>query len=103
MDGDAREWYADYFKQHGAVPTWKTLINAFSKYFSTQGRGEKNLHDAWRKLTFTPDTDEVEVFIRDIQELVKQLEYSDQVLKNHPKSSNAQRNLWDFVPDGRAE
>ena len=103
LDGDAREWYADYFKQHGAVPTWKTLINAFSKYFSTQGRGEKNLHDAWRKLTFTPDTDDVEVFIRDIQELAKQLEYSDQVLKNHPKSSNAQRNLWDFVPDGRAE
>ena len=80
MDGDAREWFADYFKQQGAVPTWKTLINAFSKYFSTQGRGEKNLHDAWRKLTFTPDTDDIEVFIRDIQELAKQLEYSDQVL-----------------------
>ena len=65
LDGDAREWYADYFKQKGAVPTWKTLINAFSKYFSTQGREEKNLHDAWRKLTFTPDTDDIEVFIRD--------------------------------------
>ena len=62
------------------MPTWKTLINAFSKYFSTQGRGEKNLHDAWRKLTFTPDTDDIEVFIRDIQELAKHLEYTDQVL-----------------------
>ena len=80
LDGDAREWYADYFKQQGAVPTWKTLINAFSKYFSTQGRGEKNLHDAWRKLTFNPDTDDIEIFIRDIQELAKQLEYTDHVL-----------------------
>ena len=87
LDGDARELYADYFKQHGAVPTWKTLINAFSKYFSTQGRGEKNLHDAWRKLTFTPDTDDVEVFIRDIQELAKQLEYSDQVPKTTLKAA----------------
>ena len=80
LDGDTREWYADYFRQHGSIPTWKTLINDFSRYFSTQGKGEKNLHEAWRKMTFMPATDDIEVFIRDIQELAKQLNYTDQVL-----------------------
>ena len=80
LDVDAREWYADYFRQHGSIPMWKMLINDFSRYFSTQGRGEKNLHEAWRKMTFIPATDDIEVFIRDIQELAKQLNYTDQVL-----------------------
>ena len=80
LDGDTREWYADYFRQHGSVPMWKTLINDFSRYFSTQGRRKKNLHEAWRKMTFTLATDDIEVFIRDIQELAKQLNYTDQVL-----------------------
>ena len=31
-------------------------------------------------MTFTPATDDIEVFIRDIQELAKQLNYTDQVL-----------------------
>ena len=80
LDGDAREWYADYFRPHGSIPTWKMLINDFSRYFSTQGRGEKNLHEAWRKMTFMLATDDIEVFIRDIQELAKQLNYTNQVL-----------------------
>ena len=80
LDGEAREWYADYVKQQDVVPPWNKLINKFSRYYSSQGRGEKNLHEAWRKMTFTPETDDIEVFIRDIQECAKQLNYNDQVL-----------------------
>ena len=61
-------------------PPWNMLINEFSRYYSTQGRGEKNLHDAWRKMTFMPETDDIEVFIRDVQECPKQLNYTGQVL-----------------------
>ena len=60
LDGDAREWYVDYIRDTGAVPTWSVLINEFSRYYSTQGRGMKNLHGAWRKLSFNPETDDVE-------------------------------------------
>ena len=49
LDGEAREWYADYARQADVIPPWNTLINDFSRYYSSQGRGEKNLHEAWRK------------------------------------------------------
>ena len=80
LDGDARECYADYIGRMDEIPPWNALINEFSRYYSTQGRGEKNLHDTWRKMTFTPETDDIEIFIRDIQECAKQLNYTDQVL-----------------------
>ena len=80
LDGEAREWYADYGKQTDVIPPWKTLINDFSQYYSSQGRGEKNLHEAWRNMSFTPATDDVEVFLRDLQECAKQLNYDDQVV-----------------------
>ena len=41
LDGEAREWYADYARQTDVIPPWKTLINDFSRYYSSQGRGEK--------------------------------------------------------------
>ena len=80
LDGEAREWYADYARQTDIIPPWKTLINDFSQYYSSQGRGEKNLHEAWRNMSFTPATDDVEVFLRDLQECAKQLNYDDQVV-----------------------
>ena len=73
LDGEAREWYADYARQTDVIPPWKTFINDFSRYYSSQGRGEKNLHEAWRNMSFTPATDDVEVFLRDLQEYAKQL------------------------------
>ena len=80
LDGEAREWYADYARQADVIPPWNTLINDFSRYYSSQGRGEKNLHEAWRNMSFTPATDDIEVFLRDLQECAKQLNYDDQVV-----------------------
>ena len=80
MDGEAREWYTDYARQADVIPPWNTLINDFSRYYSSQGRGEKNLYEAWRNMSFRPATDDVEVFLRDLQECAKQLNYDDQVV-----------------------
>ena len=87
LDGEAREWYADYIRDTGSVPTWSVLINEFSRYYSTQGRGMKNLHDAWRKLAFNPETDDVEEFLRDAQECTKQLRHDDTAIINMLKGA----------------
>ena len=97
LDGEAREWYADYMKQQDVIPPWNKLINEFSRYYSSQGRGEKNLHEAWRKMTFTLETDDIEVFIRDIQECVKQLNYNDQVLITTLRAAMPRENLWNII------
>ena len=34
LDGEAREWYADYAKQTDVIPPWNTLINDFCRYYS---------------------------------------------------------------------
>ena len=87
LEGEAREWYADYIRDTGAVPTWSVLINEFSRYYSTQGRGMKNLHDAWRKLSFNPETDDVEEFLRDAQECARQLRHDDTTIINMLKGA----------------
>ena len=80
LDGEAREWYADYARKADEIPAWKTFINDFSRYYSSQGRGEKNLHEAWKNMSFTPATDDIEVFLRDLQECARQFNYDDQVV-----------------------
>ena len=35
LDGEAREWYADYIRDMREIPTWATLTNEFSRYYST--------------------------------------------------------------------
>ena len=74
-------------KKEGQSQPGPTLINEFSRYYSTQGRGIKNLHDSLRKMTFDPETDDIEVFIRDAQECVKQLKYDDTVVMNMIKAA----------------
>ena len=96
------KWYADYIRERGTVPTWPTLINEFSRYYSTQGRGIKNLHDSWRKMTFEPETDDIEIFIRDAQECAKQLNYDDSVLMNMLKAAMPKVGVWNIIPHGNS-
>ena len=86
LDGKAREWYADFINTATITPRWTELETAFSRYFSTQGRSIKHLHDSWRKMSFNPQTDDIEEFIRDAQECAKQLEYDDHVIMNMIKA-----------------
>ena len=86
LDSKAREWYADLINKAHIPPRWSELETAFSRYFSTQGRSIKHLHDSWRKMSFNPETDDIEDFVRDAQECAKQLEYDDHVIINMIKS-----------------
>ena len=86
LDGKAREWYADMINTATITPRWTELETAFSRYFSTQGRSIKHLHDSWRRMSFNPKTDDIEEFIRDAQECAKQLEYDDHVIINMLKA-----------------
>ena len=58
------------------------------------------MHDSWRKMTFEPETDDIEIFIRDAQECAKQLNYEDSVPDEYAESSNAKSGVWDIIPHG---
>ena len=76
LDHLAREWYDSL-----TFPiTWNDLQQRFSRYFSTQGRSIKHLHDKWRNFSFTPGQDDIEAYIRDVKEAAHQLIYNDEVI-----------------------
>ena len=78
LDHHAREWY----DKADCKTSWKKLKLGFSRYFSTQGRSMKNLLKRWKDFTFNPETDDIEVFVRDVQETAKQLKYDDEATGN---------------------
>ena len=59
---------------------WNDLQQQFSRYFSTQGRSIKHLHDKWRNVSFTPSQDDIEAYIRNVNEAAHQLNYNDEVI-----------------------
>lgn len=89
LDGLAREWYDQYdfitltkdFKGD-----YKKFAEDFSRYFSCQGRSMKHLHDRWKSFVFDPESDDIEEFIRNVQETGVQLRYGDEAVLNMIKS-----------------
>ena len=82
----AREWY------HGLdinqfCGNWCEFTTHFSKYFSTQGRNIKHLHERWRTFSFDPATDDIEEYIRDVKEAAKQLGHGDDAVLNLLKAT----------------
>ena len=76
LDHLAREWYDSL-----TFPiAWNDLQQWFSRYFSTQGRSIKHLHDKWRNFSFTPGQDDIEAYIRDVKEAAHQLNYNDEAI-----------------------
>ena len=86
LDSTAREWFQDVWTKERGTLSWTDLVTKFSRYFSTQGRSLRHLHAAWRKFSFNPDTDDIEDFIRDVQECGKQLNYEDHSVMDMIKS-----------------
>ena len=82
----AREWYhgLDLY-QFG--DSWCEFTRHFSRYFSTQGRNIKHLHERWRVFSFDPNTDDIEEYIRDVCEAAKQLGHSDDAVLNLLKAT----------------
>ena len=76
LDHLVREWYDSL--------TFPIALNdlqqRFSRYFSTQGRSIKHLHDKWQNFSFTPGQDDIEAYIRDVKEAAHQLNYNDEVV-----------------------
>ena len=62
------------------------LTTEFSRYFSTQGKSIRNLHFRWKRFKFNPATDDIEEFIRNVQECAAQLNYSNEATMNMIKS-----------------
>ena len=86
--------YIDKFKQHLARKwyhgldtdqfgsNWHAFTQHFSRYFSTQDRNIKHLHERWRSFSSDPNTDDMEEYICDVQEAVKQLRHGNDTVLN---------------------
>ena len=83
LDHLAREWYNNTGRKK---TTWRSLTTEFSRYFSTQGKSIRNLHFRWNRFKFDPATDDIEEFIRNVQECAAQLNYSNEATMNMIKS-----------------
>ena len=82
LDHLAREWY-DNADSKG---DYEKLKGDFSRHFSTQGKSVRNLHAKWNSFTFDPATDDIGVFLRNVQETPKQLDYKEATVVNMIKS-----------------
>ena len=82
LDHHAREWY-DKADSKGNYEKMKV---EFSRHFSTQGKSIRNLHTRWNTFSFDPNTDDIEVFLRNVQETAKQLQYNEATVVNMIKS-----------------
>ena len=76
LDHNAREWY----DKADCKDTWENMRTQFSQFFSTQGKSIFNLQKRWYSFTYNDETDDIEVFLRDVQETAKQLKYTDDLV-----------------------
>ena len=82
----AREWYHSLdLDQFGR--DWNWFTTHFSRYFSTQGRNIKHLHERWRTFSFDPANDDIKEYIRDVKEAAKQLGHGDDAVINLLKAT----------------
>ena len=82
----AREWYNGLdMDQFGS--NLSEFTRHFSRYFSTQERNIKHLHERWRSFSFDPNTDDIEEYIHNVHEAAKQLEHGDDAVLNLLKAT----------------
>ena len=67
--------------------SWHEFTQHFSRYFSTQDRNIKHLHERWRAFSFNPNTDDIEEYIQDVHEAAKQLGHGDDAVLNLLKAT----------------
>ena len=85
LDHLAREWY-DNADSKG---DYEKLKGDFSRHFSTQGKSVRNLHARWNSFTFDPNTDDIEVFLRNVQETA--------LLHAHVRDSQRRRSIFKLL------
>ena len=82
----AREWYHG-LDMHQFGNSWHEFTQHFSRYFSTQGRNIKHLHERWRAFSFDPNTDDIEEYIGDVREAARQLGHGNDAVLNLCKAT----------------
>ena len=90
LDHHAREWY----DKADCKTSWKKMKLEFSRYFSTQGRSMRNLLSRWKEFKFDPQKDDIEEFVRDVQETGKQWRRSN---SKHDQILHANGNVHQLV------
>ena len=60
--------------------------NRIQQVLLHSGKSIRNLHFRWNRFKFDPATDDIEEFIRNVQECIAQLNYSDEATMNMIKS-----------------
>ena len=83
LDHHAREWY----DKADCKTSWRKMKLEFSRYFSTQGRFLKNLLSRQKEFKFDPLKDNIEEFVRDVQESGKKTNYEEEAIANMIKTS----------------
>ena len=83
----AHKWYHGLRLEQKFHGNWREFTTHFSRYFSTQGRNIKHLHERWRTFSFDPATDDIEEYIRDVREAAKQLGHGDDAVLNLVKAT----------------
>ena len=82
----AREWYHGLdMDQFGS--NWHKFTRHFSRYFSTQGRNIKHLHERRRSFSFDPNTDGIKEYIHNVHEAAKHLRHGDDAVLNLLKAT----------------
>ena len=66
LEGDIRQWLDDIT----APATWE---GKFKKWFSTQDRLIRHLHQQWCSFSFDPSSEDIEMYIRDVKVTANQL------------------------------
>ena len=82
----AREWYHGLdIDQFGS--NWCKFTRHFCRYFFTQGRNIKHLHERWRSFSFDPNTDYIEEYIHNVRKAAKHLGHGNDAVLNLLKAS----------------
>ena len=74
QEGDAHEWYNNIT----VLPDWDALKDLFCQKFCIFGQSEEVWHEAWQRLVFDRNTDNIDKFINKVKHLAHQLRFHDQ-------------------------
>ena len=71
LQGEARNWYNNI-----TVPAqWDALMHMFCQHFCIFGQTEEQWHEAWQKLSFDPNSGNIDQFINKVKRLARQLQF----------------------------
>ena len=83
LDAEPRQWIDECPHKEN----WEAVSKEFKLRFSKFGRSQRQLLLKWKSLSFDPETDSAESFIRDVKATAAQLKYGEDVVLDTIKNS----------------